>query len=110
MPDEPENVKMAKSTRSVAFSICFMISSSGVCSGAKSTFTGTPLMLNAFGTSPWTLRPNCPLRIMSNSTAYSRHTRQSWKTTTWLRLRWVSVTVKLVEPDSRAEVGFASPR
>ncbi|WP_449064549.1 hypothetical protein [Planomonospora algeriensis] len=42
MPDEPEKVKMAKSTRAVALSICFMISSSGAWSGANSTFTGIP--------------------------------------------------------------------
>ena len=41
----------------------------------------------------------------SNSRRTPRRSRASWKTTTWLRLRWQSVTVKLAEPDSRAEVG-----
>ncbi len=45
IPDEPAKVKIAKSTRLSALSICLTISSSGVWSGANSTFTGTPLTL-----------------------------------------------------------------
>ncbi len=42
MPDEPAKVKIAKVISSAPLSICFMISSSGVWSGPKRTFTGTP--------------------------------------------------------------------
>ena len=42
MPDDPANVKIAKTVSFWPLSICFMSSSSGVWSGANSTFTGTP--------------------------------------------------------------------
>ena len=45
IPEDPANVKMAKSIRLSALSICLTISSSGVWSGANSTLTGTPLRL-----------------------------------------------------------------
>ena len=44
IPEEPAKVKIANQISPFVrtFSICFMNSSSGVWSGAKSTFTGTP--------------------------------------------------------------------
>ena len=79
-----------------------MISSSGVCTGAKSTFVGTPPRSKTFGTSPWISRPKRPSFSCSISSSYWRQTWLLWKTKTWFRFLWVSVKVKFADPESSA--------
>ena len=64
IPELPAKVKIANTISfaptSAPFSICFMNSSSGVWSGAKRTFTGTPARPYVFGTSTCRWRPKLP--------------------------------------------------
>lgn len=65
-------MKMAKSIRRRALSICFIISISGAWSGAKSTLTGTPPRRSSAGSGSCRSRtePKVPDHSSENSAAY----------------------------------------
>ena len=87
IPEEFENVKIAKSTLCCALRICFIISSSGVWSGPNIARTRIPEMRQFRGVSSCRLRrdPNVPFQISSNSYWYSLAIHLLWITTIWFK-------------------------